>query len=135
MSTVKLFPNQPVSQITVSNPNLTTNGNRYEGTATVNVGGGWSNGSNQYTAPVGGTYYVNYSGWTNYTNSYGYMGFYKNGSNYYTWHYNHNGHTQHTIVSGTLYVPLAANDILTFIRAGAGGGFFQGMHFNISLFG
>jgi len=129
------MPKQPVSQITVSNANLTTSGNRYEGTATVNVGSGWNNSSNQYTAPITGTYYVNFSGWTNFTPGYGYMGFYKNGSNYYTWHYNHNNHTQHTIVAGTLYVPLAANDVLTFIRAGGGTGFFQGMHFNISLFG
>lgn len=128
-------PNQPVSQIACSNPNLTTNGNRYEGTANINIGNGWSNGSNQYTAPVAGTYLVNFSGWTNYTSSYGYMGFYKNGANYYTWHYNHNAYQIHTFASGTLYMDLAQNDVITFIRAGAGAGFYQGMYFNISLFG
>lgn len=130
-----LTPSQPVSQIACSNPNLTTNGNRYEGTANINIGNGWSNGSNQYTAPVTGTYLVNFSGWTNYTASYGYMGVYKNGANYYTWHYNHGNYQIHTFASGTLYVDLAQNDVITFIRAGAGGGFYAGMYFNISLFG
>jgi len=130
-----LTPSQPVSQIACSNPNLTTNGNRYEGTANINIGNGWSDSSNQYTAPVTGTYLVNSSGWTNYTNSYGYMGFYKNGANYYTWHYNHGGYQIHTFASGTLYMDLAQNDIVTFIRAGAGSGHYAGMYFNISLFG
>ena len=128
-------PSQPVSLISVSNPNLTTSGNRYEGTATINIGNGWNNSSNQYTAPVTGTYYVNFSGWTNYTNSYGYMSFYKNGANYYTWHYNHGGYQIHTFASGTLYMSLAQNDVVTFIRAGVGSGHYAGMHFNISLFG
>jgi len=130
-----LIPNQPVSSIVCNNANLTTNGGQYTGTANVNVGNGWNNSNNNFTAPVSGTYLVNYSGWTNYTGSYGYMGFYKNGANYYTWHYNHTNVSLHTISSGTLYIPLAQNDVITFIRAGAGAGFWQGMHFNISLFG
>ena len=63
------------------------------------------------------------------------MGVYKNGANYYTWHYNHGNYQIHTFASGTLYVDLAQNDVITFIRAGAGGGFYAGMYFNISLFG
>ena len=128
-------PNQPVSQIACTNSTLTTSGNRYEGNANVNIGNGWSNGSNQYTAPITGTYLVNYSGWSNYTNAYGYMVFYKNGANYYTWHFTHGGYQIHTIASGTLYMDLAQNDVITFIRAGGGTGNFSGMYFNISLFG
>ena len=129
------MPNQPVAHITCNNANLTTNGGQYTGTATVNVGNGWNNSNNNFTAPVAGTYLVNYSGWTNYTSGYGYMSFYKNGANHYTWHYNHNAYQIHTISSGTLYMALAQNDVITFMRGGGGGGFWQGMHFNISLFG
>ena len=128
-------PSQPVSSIACTNANTTTNGGQYTGTASVNVGNGWSNSSNNFTAPVAGTYLVNYSGWTNYTPGYGYMGIYKNGANYYTWHYNHGNYQMHTISSGTLYLALAQNDVITFIRAGAGNGVFSGMWFNISLFG
>ena len=130
-----ITPYQPVSQIACTNAGLTTSGNRYEGTANVNIGSGWSNGSNQYTAPVTGTYLVNFSGWTNYTASYGYMGIYKNGANYYTWHYNHGNYQMHTFASGMLYAPLAQNDTIYFVRAGGGSGTYQGMYFNISLFG
>ena len=129
------LPYQPVSQIACTNAGLTTNGNRYEGTANVNIGNGWSNSSNTFTAPIAGTYLVNFSGWTNYTTSYGYMAIYKNGSNYYTWHYNHGGYQIHTFASGMLYVPLAQNDTIDFRRGGAGSGTYAGMYFNISLFG
>ena len=129
------MPKQPVSQVYVSNPAHTTNGNKYEGSAGVNIGSGWDNANNRFIPPVNGTYWIHFSGFTTFTGGYGYMSIFKNGSQIYSWHFNHNNTTQHTLVSGALYLALTTSDTIDWRRGGAGNGAFSQLELNFSLFG
>ena len=87
----------------------------------------------RFTCPVAGVYRATLTGYTNYTNSYGYIYLKKNGSTHgYNHHFNNNGSnaTFHQIVGMTQLVDCAASDYLEF-WGGNGNGY---VHYSIMTF-
>ena len=105
--------------------NLTTNGGTFQssGTPQINNGSHWSTSNHRFTAPRAGKYVIYWTGYTNFTNNYGYLNIYKNGSNFYDWHFNHNTTGNiHEISGATVLMDLAASDYVDFRRGGGGSG-------------
>lgn len=102
----------------------TTNGGTFttKNTPQVNNGSHWNTSTHRFTAPRGGRYVIMWTGYTNYTTSYGYFNIYKNGSNFEDWHFNHNANQIHTLGSGSLLIDLNENDYIDFRRGGGGSG-------------
>ena len=122
------MPKQPLFNVSL-NGNNTTNGGTYatSGSPQINIGSVWSTTNHRFTAPVAGTYMIMWNGWTNYTSSYGYINAYKNGSNYYEWHFNHGTATLHEICGASFFIELAVNDYIDFRRGGGGSGTFSNL--------
>ena len=126
------MPYQPFAAVTIGNPNNTTSGGLYTtGSVQSNSGNCWSSSTHRFTAPAGGSYIFTVTGYTNFTTGYGYLSLYKNGSNYKTHHYNHNGTQIHTIATHSIGIPLAATDYLEFRRGGGGNGNFAELYLTI----
>ena len=127
------IPNQPFAAITIANPPaMTTSGGLFTtGSVQVNSGNCWNSSSHRFTAPTAGIYMFIVTGYTTYTNQYGYISLYRNGSNYKTHHYNHNGHQQHSIATLAMGIPLSVNDFLELRRGGGGSGHWQQLYLTI----
>lgn len=94
----------------------------------VNNGGHLSTSTNsgRFTAPVTGYYKCIFTGYTNYSNGYGYVNLRKNGAQQgYSIHWNHSGYQIHGGVSLNQVVYCSANDYLAFHSFG-GSSWIQG---------
>ena len=106
--------------------------NRHPAT-TIHVQTGGTNlaANGRFTCPVAGVYSATLTGYTNYTNSYGYIYLKKNGSQHsYNHHFNHAAGTMHSIVAMSQLVTCAASDYLEF-WGGAGNGY---VHYSLISF-
>ena len=124
---------QPFAAITIANPPaMTTNGGLHTtGSADVNNGSCWDSSTHRFTAPTAGIYMFIATGYTTFTTGYGYLSLYKNGGNYKTHHFNHNGNQIHTIGTLSMGLSLAANDYLELRQGGAGSGHWQQLYLTI----
>ena len=127
------MPNQPFAALSISNPPaMTTNGGLFTtGSLDANNGNVWNSSTHRFTAPIAGNYMFIVTGYTTFTTGYGYLSLYKNGGNYKTHHYNHNGHQQHTIATLSMAIPLVQNDYLELRRGGGGNGHWQQLYLTI----
>ena len=124
---------QPFAAITIANPPaMTTNGGLHTtGSADVNNGNVWNSSTHRFTAPTAGIYMFIVTGYTTFTGGYGYLSLYKNGGNYKTHHFNHNGNQIHTIGTLSMGLSLVANDYLELRQGGAGSGHWQQLYLTI----
>jgi len=127
------MPQQPFAAVTMANPPaMTTNGGLHTtGSVQINNGSCWNSSTHRFTAPSAGNYMFILTGYTTFTNQYGYISLYRNGVNYKTHHFNHNGHQQHTIGTLSMGVPLGVNDYLELRQGGAGTGHWQQLYLTI----
>ena len=124
---------QPFAAITINNPPAMTTSGGLHTTGSVQTNGGscWNSSTHRFTASVAGNYIFTVTGYTTFTNQYGYISLYRNGSNYKTHHYNHNGHQQHSVGTLSMGIPLAVNDFLELRQGGAGTGHWQQLYLTI----
>ena len=124
---------QPFAAVTMANPPaMTTNGGLHTtGSVQANSGSCWNSSTHRFTAPTGGSYMFIVTGYTTFTTGYGYLSLYRNGTNYKTHHFNHNGNQVHTIGTLTMGIPLSANDYLELRQGGAGTGHWQQLYLTI----
>ena len=123
---------QPFAAITINNPPAMTTSGGLHTTGSVQTNGGscWNSSTHRFTASVAGNYIFTVTGYTTFTNQYGYISLYRNGSNYKTHHYNHNGHQQHSVGTLSMGIPLAVNDFLE-LRQGERTGHWQQLYLTI----
>lgn len=110
--------------------------NRHPATTIYTQKGGTNLAANgRFTCPVAGVYRATLSGYTNYTNSYGYIYLKKNGSQHgYNHHFNHAAGTMHSIVAMSQLVTCSASDYLEF-WGGAGNGYVHYSNITFELVG
>jgi hypothetical protein len=124
---------QPFAALSIANPPaMTTSGGLHTtGSLDINNGNVWNSSTHRFTAPTAGNYMFIVTGYTTFTTQYGYISLYKNGGNYKTHHFNHNGNQIHTIGTLSMAIPLVANDYLELRQGGAGTGHWQQLYLTI----
>ena len=126
------MPHQPMA---AAGSIMNSGGSNRHPASAINVQKGGTNlaATGRFTCPVAGVYRATLTGYTNYTNSYGYIILKKNGSSTgYDSHFNNNGNnaTFHQIVGMSQLVNCSANDYLEF-WGGNGNGY---VHYSNILF-
>ena len=126
------MPNQPMA---CAGSTMGGAGSNLHPASTIYVQKGGTNlaANGRFTCPIAGVYRVTLTGYTNYTNGYGYIYLKKNGSQQgYNHHFNHNANNYqfHSIVAMSQLVDCSASDYLEF-WGGAGNGY---VHYSLISF-
>jgi len=102
----------------------------------VDQGNNWNSSTHRFNAPVAARYRVTLSGYTNYTNSYGYFAIYKNGAGTGVIHFNHAWGTGHSMFGYNRVFYLAAGDYVEAKRPNSvGSGHFDALYMTVELMG
>ena len=129
------MPYQPMCWV-VLNGQTTSAGATFT-TSSLNTSAGncWNSSTHRFTAPVTGYYHCTAGLYTNYTGSFGYWAFFKNGSSVGTYHFNNGGYTIHQGMGASAIIYCVAGDYIQMGRPAGGGGYFDRVDLSVFLCG
>ena len=130
------MPYQPMCWVVLNGTTTTAATAFTTSSLNANAGNCWNSSTHRFTAPISGYYHCTAGLYTNYTNSYGWWAFFKNGASQGTYHFNHGGYVIHEGMGATAIIYCNAGDYIQLGRPSSGGsGYFDRADLSIFLCG